>query len=420
MSLFNSTIKKIEEVARLIHLDENILAELREPRRVIELNIPVRRDNGKTEMFRGWRSQYNDALGPFKGGIRFHQNVSLDEVKALSVWMALKTAVVGLPLGGGKGGVIVDPHRFSEKELEELSRGYMRLLAPCITSDTDVPAPDVNTNAKIMDWMADEYGKVTGKPDPAIITGKSLQAGGIPGRERSTGKGGAIILKETVKRILGKEPRDTTVVIQGFGNVGANLAMFLYDEGFKIISLSDHQGAINGEHPLNPYEVEKCKKAKGFVAGCYCVGEVCDYRDEHIISLKDQLEIEADVLIPAALEDQITAENASRIGAKIILEMANGPTSPEADKILLERGITVVPDILANAGGVAVSYFEWLQNKDGDKWNEEKVYEELEKIMTKAYHEINDRCDVLKCDLRTAAYVLALERIGKAMANYAD
>ena len=415
MSLFESTIKKIESVAQELRVHPNIIEQLKYPERVIEFNIPLLMDDETVRMIPAWRSQYNSACGPYKGGIRFHESVSKDEVMALSAWMAIKCAVVGVPFGGGKGGAKIAPKELSVKELERLARGYMRMLAPSITSDTDIPAPDVNTNATIMGWMVDEYEKISGKRDAAIVTGKAIKDGGSEGREAATGFGGAATVDQAAKHILRKHPKDITVAIQGFGNVGYYAAKFLFDKGYKIVSLSDHHGALSGTQELNPYAVKKCADEKGFVAGCYCVGDVCDYSEKNRITIAEQLESNADILIPAAMESQITDDNARRIRAKVIVELANGPISPSAEPILLKNGITIVPDVLANAGGVAVSYYEWLQNKKKERWTEKNVLGKLERLMVKGFDAVWTEAKSKKTDLRTAAYSLAIQRIAKKM-----
>ena len=415
MSLFESTINKIEIIAKQLNIHPNIIEQLKYPERVLEFNIPLLMDDETVRMVPAWRSQYNNACGPYKGGIRFHESVSKDEVMALSAWMAVKCAVVGIPMGGGKGGVKIAPQELSIKELERLSRGYMRMLAPFITSDTDVPAPDVNTNSTIMGWMVDEYEKVSGKRDAAIVTGKAVKDGGSEGREAATGYGGAVIVDQAAKHILKKLPKDITVAIQGFGNVGSYVAKFLFDKGYKIVSLSDSHGALSGSQELNPYAVKKCADEKGYVAGCYCVGDVCDYSEKNQITIEEQLESNADILIPAAMESQITDDNARRIRAKVIVELANGPINPTAEPILLENGIVIVPDVLANAGGVAVSYYEWLQNKKKERWTEKKVLGKLEQLMIKSFDLVWEEAKTKKTDLRTAAYSLAIQRIAKKM-----
>ncbi len=416
-NIFDQTAQKITALAERLGVHQNSIEQLKYPQRVIEFYIPLTMDDGTVRMIPAWRSQYNNALGPYKGGIRFHETVHKDEVMALSAWMAIKCAVAGIPMGGGKGGAQINPKELSANELEQLSRGYMRALAPLITSDTDIPAPDVNTNGIIMGWMMDEYAKITGKKDPAIVTGKLLSDGGSQGREVATGFGGAVIVDEVARTLLKKSPQDITVAIQGFGNVGSYLARFLFEKGYSIVSLSDRHGAIatQGSNILNPVLVKQCEESKGRVAGCYCIGDVCDYDEKNRISVSDQLESEVDILIPAALENQITEDNVRRVRAKVIVELANGPISADAERVLIARGIPVVPDVLANAGGVVASYYEWLQNKTGEQWQESVVLEKVEKTLQKAYREVQELAHRHKTDLRSAAYLLAIDRIAKKM-----
>jgi glutamate dehydrogenase len=376
-------------------------------------------DDGEIKVFTGYRSQYNNALGPYKGGIRYHPNVSLDEVMALSFWMMIKCATVGIPMGGGKGGVIVNPKDLSEGELERLSRGYIQKIWREIGSDKDVPAPDVYTNAKIMAWMRNEYEKLSGHSDPGVVTGKPIADGGSEGRESATGQGGAYCARELVKK-MGWEGKQITVAVQGFGNVGGYVAKILHKMGFKIVALSDSQGGVFNEDGVDPYKAEKIKKAGGML-GCYCLGSVCTLNQIskdgpcRFISNEEILELDVDILVPAALENQIRADNAPRVKAKAIMEMANGPTTPEADEILKAKGITVVPDVLANAGGVTVSCFEWEQNLKNEHWTEVEVLKKLEEKMTGAFAEIWEMKEKHGVDMRTAAFALAIDRVAKAI-----
>lgn len=424
------------------------IAELKQPVRMLEVAIPVRMDDGTIKVFQGYRVQYNNTLGPFKGGIRYHSRVTLDEVKALAFWMTIKCAVAGLPFGGGKGGVIVDPKILSKGELERLTRGYAANLYDCIGAYKDVPAPDVNTNSQIMEWFIDELRikneelgiKLKKNELLATITGKSLNKGGSEGREEATGKGGLYVLQAALAKLksqilnpkskinsnvqnsknkssLGfstldfEFPRQLTVVVQGFGNVGYNMAKFLYEEGFKIVAVSDSKGGIYVPDGLNPALTLECKQKNGYLAGCYCVGSVCDLKKGKTITNDDLLELPVDLLIPAALENQITGGNAYKIKAKLIMEMANGPVTPEADDILFKRNITVIPDVLANCGGVTVSYFEWDQNLKGEHWSKEQVNKKLKTYMEKAVAYVWKTKEKYKTDLRKAAFVYALERI---------
>lgn len=416
MSLFKSTINKIQETLKFLNIDGGVLEKLKKPQKILEFKV----SSGKKK-YNGWRVQYNNARGPFKGGIRFHPDVNLDEIKALAVWMALKAALINIPMGGAKGGIAVDPLKLSKKELESLSRGYIKAVYKNIGPWKDIPAPDVNTNAQIMAWMMDEYSKITGDFSPAAITGKPVEIGGSYGRENATGIGGAFVLIDFLKKNYFRngdrfDPSKLTVAIQGFGNVGSSVAQALYKEGFKITAVSDSKGGIRNEQGFNIFEVAGCVKKAGTVAGCYCVGNICEAPGNYkVISNKELLESEVDILIPAALENQITKENAGKIKAKIILEMANGPVSSEADEILKKRRILMIPDILANAGGIAVSYFEWMQNLQGDRWEEEAVLAKLHKLMTGSLSDLMKIVEKHTVDMRTAAYILAVERIAKAM-----
>lgn len=424
MNIFDSSLTRLKSAAKILGLDQSMLKLLSKPQRIIELNIPLQKDNGEIEVFKGYRVQFNNWLGPYKGGLRFHQEVNMDEVKVLSFWMMIKNALVGIPFGGGKGGIEIDPKTLSEKELERLTREFTRELGPNIGPYQDVPAPDVNTNSKIMDWIEDEYEKnvktqnlnVKSNELRAVVTGKSLNNGGSEGREEATGLGGFIVLEQFIKKLGFKKP--LSVAVQGFGNVGSNIARILYQNGFKIVAVSDVKGAIydSEEIGFNIDLVRKCKEEKGFLAGCYCIGSVCDLAkkyDDGVISNEELLKLDVDILIPAALENVITKDNASSIRAKIIFEMANGPTSEEADKILERKGILVVPDVLANSGGVTVSYFEWLQNIEGEKWSLEKVNNQLKERMENVFEKVWDIYKKKKISLRMAAYVLALQRLSR-------
>ncbi|MFA4831213.1 MAG: Glu/Leu/Phe/Val dehydrogenase [Patescibacteria group bacterium] len=412
---FQNAMAQLDKAAKIMNLDKNVHEILKQPDRLLTVSIPVKMDNGELKVFTGYRSQYNNALGPYKGGIRYHWNVSIDEVKALSFWMMVKCATVNIPMGGGKGGVIVNPKELSEGELERLSRGYIQKIWPLIGSDKDVPAPDVYTTPQIMAWMRDEFEKIIGRKDPGVITGKPLDQGGSEGRGFSTGQGGVYCVRELAKK-MGFEPAKTTVAIQGFGNAGSFMAKLLHQLGYKIVAVSDSKGGVYNKDGIDPDKAEEIKKAGGML-GCYCVGTVCSL--EQIpndgtcrgISNEEILELDVDILVPAALENQITKDNAERIKAKAIVELANGPTTPEADEILFKRGITVVPDVLANAGGVTVSYFEWDQNVKGEHWAEIAVLQKLEKIMVNAFDEVWETKEKYGVDMRTAAFVKAMERV---------
>lgn len=404
-NIFENAKKPLERAGTLINLDPKIEACLARPERVLEVTIPVRMDDGSMAYFTGYRAQHCTVLGPAKGGIRFHPNVTMDEVKALSFWMTFKCAVIGLPYGGGKGGVVVDPKKLSRGELERLSRRYIERIAPLIGPDMDIPAPDVNTDSRIMAWMVDEYSRLRGHYTPAMITGKPKTIGGSAGRGSATGRGVMFTTLEALKR-LDIELNKTTVAVQGFGNVGSFAAKLLHDAGAKVVAVSGSRGGIYNASGLNPYEVEKHVKSGG---------SLIEYPGADRISNEDLLELPVTVLAPCALEDQITKDNAHKVQARIVAEGANGPTTPEADAILHDKGVVVIPDILANAGGVTVSYFEWVQNIYGYYWTEKDVHTRLQQLMVAAFESVYERSQSYKTDMRTAAYIVALERLAEAM-----
>lgn len=399
---FDNAMKQLSEVKEIINLDENIFLQLQAPDKFLEVNIPVKMDNGRIKVFKGYRSQYNNARGPYKGGIRFHPDVNESEVRALSAWMTWKTAVANIPLGGGKGGVIVNPKELSEGELERLSRGYLQAIYKLIGPKVDVPAPDVYTNPKIMGWMLDEYEKLVGHHEPGVITGKPLELGGSQGRNYSTAQGAVHVLNEAIKK-LGLTT-SATIAIQGFGNAGSYLAKILSKQGFKIIALSDSGGAVYNPVGLDVEAISVYKDANKTIAG-FTGAQTVD----------DILTLDVDILIPAALENVITAENANNIKAKLIIELANGPTTPEADKILNDKNILVVPDILSNAGGVVVSYFEQVQNAYNYYWPEFAVLDRLEKVMVDAFNQSWEAKEKYHVSLRMGCYALAVGRVAAAM-----
>jgi len=394
-------LKTLEEKTGINDLENELL---KKPRRVLSFNISLRMDSGEVKFFNGYRVQYNDALGPAKGGIRFHPDVDLEEVKMLAFLMALKCSLVGLPFGGAKGGIKVDPHTLSQTELERLSRAYIREVHNYIGPNIDIPAPDMNTNAQIMAWMVDEYSKLKGKFVPGVITGKPIELGGSQGREIATAMGGAYVLRKFLKTNDIKL-KDAKVVIQGFGNVGGNLAKILHEWGCKIIAVSCSHGGIYDENGLDVIKI---------LNTCVSGEALPDTDGAKRISNKDLLELECDILIPAATSHQITKDNAKDIKTKVILEMANAPITTEADTILMEREINIIPDILANAGGVIVSYFEWVQNSRNEYWNEERVLQKLEEKIEAAYDSIAITCKQEVCDLRSAAHTKAIKKILKA------
>jgi glutamate dehydrogenase (NADP+) len=401
----------------LKHIDVSCDAKriLQNPKQIIIVSIPVRSADGCLKVYTGYRVLFNDALGPGKGGIRFHPDVSLDEVQSLAFLMTFKTAVLGLPFGGGKGGVVVNPKTTSKHDLEHLSRGYINAVYNFIGPDIDIPAPDLYTNEIIMGWMNDEYNKIARMMVPSAITGKPLSMNGSEGRETATAMGAFHIINELVKD-LGKDKKKLRVAIQGYGNAGYNLAKLLHGDGYKIIAVSDSKGGVLAEEDsFDPESIMTSKMKNGYIDGMYCKGSVCDdIRHKHITN-EELLELDVDILVPAAMENQITRENAPNIKAKIVVEVANGPVSPEADEILDRKGIIVVPDILANAGGVTVSYFEWLQNKSADYWDLKKVNEELRERMVTAYKNVEQTRKKHKVDMRTAAFIYATKRIVDAI-----
>ncbi len=406
---FKNAQRQLDNASRIIDVDESVLEILRHPKKIAIVSIPVRMDSGKIEVFRGYRCQYNDALGPFKGGIRFHPDVNLSEVKALSAWMTWKCSVVGIPYGGGKGGVAVDVKRLSQGELERLSRGYVRSLSDVIGPEKDIPAPDVNTDPRIMAWMMDEYSALRGYNVPGVVTGKPIEAGGTRGRKFSTSQGGVYVFEKIVEK-LKMDPENIRIAIQGFGNVGYFAADILVALGYNVVAVSDSRGGIvledGEEKALDVRSVLKYKESTGSVVG---------YPKTRTITNEELLEMDVDVLMPAALENVITEENAGRIKARLIVEMANGPVTPGADKILEEKGVTIVPDILANAGGVIVSYFEWVQNLQNYYWSEKENISRLKAIIEDAFDEVwNKKCCTEDCSMRLAAYAIAVERVAKA------
>ncbi|MBI5621641.1 Glu/Leu/Phe/Val dehydrogenase [Candidatus Falkowbacteria bacterium] len=414
---FANAMKQFSTAAQYLEIKPEIMEKLKTPKRALQFAVPVKMDNGSMKTFEGYRVQYNDARGPFKGGLRFYPTADLNEVKALAFWMTIKCATVGIPFGGGKGGVKVDPKKLSTKELERLTRSYVDALQEHIGPYKDVPAPDLYTNPQVMAWIMDEYSKIKGYNEPAVVTGKPVEIGGSLGRDTATAQGAFYILSELVKK-LKINPQKSRVIVQGFGNAGYHFARLAKAAGYRIIGLSDSQGGIIAGQGVSfdPESIMKIKKDKGELHGYYCVGSVCDKVDYKQVSNGKLLEQDCDILVPAALESQITGKNAGRIKAKIVLEVANGPTTPEADVKLNKKGIVVAPDVLVNAGGVTVSYFEWVQNLQRFYWTEPEVFSRLQSIMVKSFNEIWQVAQSKKIDLRTAAFVLAIDRVSKAMA----
>lgn len=405
MNVFQNAMEQLERAAKLVKLEPDILKILKLPERTVTISIPVKLSDGTIKIFQGYRVQYNSARGPYKGGIRFHADTDIDEVKALSFWMALKCAVVDIPFGGGKGGVTINPKDYSEDEIEQVARGWVRAMADVIGPDRDIPAPDVNTTPQIMAWMANEYSKIVGKETPAVITGKPIEAGGSLGRDTATAQGGFYVLEE-LKKNIEIDLESATVVIQGFGNAGYNFAKLANRAGYKVIAVSDSRGGIHDEAGLDPEKVMEHKKKNGSVVG---------FEGTKEISNEEILEIPCVILVPSALENQINGDNALKIKCQVILELANGPVTPDADEILYKNGVHVVPDILANSGGVTVSYFEWLQNRENKKWSKEEVMEKLKPVMAGSFKAIWDKHTDLDTDLRRSAFAIAIERIAAAI-----
>ncbi|GIP17976.1 glutamate dehydrogenase [Paenibacillus montaniterrae] len=396
--------QQVDAAAALLNLPEHITNVLKRPMRVLTVNFPVKMDDGSVRVFEGYRSQHNDAIGPTKGGIRFHPDVTLDEVKALSMWMSFKCGVVGLPYGGGKGGVICNPREHSKGELERISRGFMEAIASFVGPQKDIPAPDVYTNAQTMGWMMDTYSKLAGVNSPGVITGKPIILGGSKGRNEATAQGCVYTILAALED-MGKTPAEATVAIQGFGNAGRIAARLLEEAGCKVVAVSDSKGGIYDPNGLDLAKVGELKDN----------ASILDYGEQYHISNEKLLELDVTVLVPAALENVITAANASAIKAAIVAEAANGPTTPEADRVLTEKGIVVIPDVLANAGGVTVSYFEWVQNLMNYYWSEQEVLEKLEVNMINSYKAVRDLAKEYNVNLRKAAYMIAIKRISAAM-----
>lgn len=411
---FHHALQQLQHAVELGKIPAHVHEILKRPQRILEVGIPVRMDDGTTKVFEGYRVQYNDARGPFKGGIRFHPKTNLAEVKALAFWMAIKCATVDIPFGGGKGGVTVDAKSLSLRELEVLSRGWVKALYKYLGPGVDVPAPDVYTTPQIMAWMADEYSKLTGKWQPGAFTGKPLAIGGAAGRESSTGLGGLFVLNKLMAK-LERKPSQTTVAVQGFGNVGYFMAKLLTGAGYKVVAASDSHGGVFdvAKKGMDPDVIMKGKRERGGITATY--GTVTDAKRYKAVTNEQLLALPVDVLVPAALENAITGRNAGKVKAKIVLEMANGGVTPDADAKLNRKKTVVAPDILANAGGVAGSYFEWVQNTTNSYWVEKKFTAELKDVMERAFDVVWKAHDSYVTDLRTAAWIVATKRIGDSI-----
>lgn len=399
---------EVKKACEFLNYEDYVFEALKNPYRMLEVNIPVEMEDGTMKYFTGYRSQHNDALGPFKGGIRFHPDVTYDEVKALSIWMTFKCAIVGVPYGGGKGGITVDPSQLTKVEVERLSRGYIAQLYKYLGANVDIPAPDVGTNGEIMMYMLDEYEKLVEHSEPGMITGKPVETGGSLGRNEATGYGVAVIASEAM-RVLNVEG-EKTAAVQGFGNVGSFSAKHLANEGFKIMAIAGHRGGVGyAIYNKNGLDIEKllAEKAEGL--------QLSDYEDAVEIGMEEFWSLNVDVMVPAALENVIGAEEANLINAKAVVEGANGPITPEGDNVLKERNVFVVADVLANAGGVTVSYFEWLQNRQGYYWSEDEVLEKESIIMRSAFKNLYEASLRYKKTIRDAAYIYAVEKVYEEM-----
>jgi len=405
MNIFSNAMQQLDNATEGLDIDPKVIETLKSPQNIVEISVPLEMDDGSQKTITGFRVQYNNARGPYKGGLRFHPQVDLDEVKALAFWMTIKNAVVDVPFGGAKGGLSVDPKLLSEAELERLTRSMTRELGDFIGPKTDIPAPDVNTNGQIMSWMRDEYAKIKGEDMPGVVTGKPVDQGGSLGRTEATGLGSFYVLEQLATK-LSLVPSQTTIAVQGFGNVGYHFAKFAHEAGFKVVAVADSKGALYKKDGLDPDEMMTIKKSQGFSE------DVAGYE---FINPQQLLELPVNVVAPAALENVITKDNADNIHAKIILELANGPVSTQAADLLLKKDKIIIPDVLANAGGVAVSYFEWEQNNLQQSWTQEAVLAKLKDLMVIAFEQVSARVDTAGVSWRVAAYQLALERLSKAI-----
>ena len=403
---FEIARKQVKTACDRLNADPAVYEILKNPQRALEVSFPVKLDNGTVKTFTGYRSQHNNAVGPYKGGVRFHPNVNFDEVKALSIWMTIKCCVAGIPYGGGKGGVTLDPRDYSEAELERISRAYAEAISPLIGEKIDIPAPDVNTNGKIMSWMVDAYENIVKKSAPGVFTGKPVEFGGSLARTEATGYGVNFAAVQALEK-LGKDVKGATYAIQGFGNVGYHTGYYAHKAGAKVVAVSTVDVAIYNENGLDMEALFKEYQTNGFITNKAGYGKE--------ISNAELLALDVDVLAPCALENQLTSENAGKVRAKIVVEGANGPTTPEADAILRQNGVLVVPDILANCGGVVVSYFEWVQNLQGYYWEFDEVQEKETVVLRRAFRDIWNLAQEYDVDLRTASYMMSIRRVEKAM-----
>ena len=413
-SLLSDANRRLERALKYAHISDDASERLKFPKASLKVSIPVRMDDGSLRVFEGYRVRYDDTRGPTKGGIRFHPNVTMDEVQSLAFWMTFKCAAVNLPFGGAKGGITLNPKELSKFELERLSRGYVNAIADFIGPDVDIPAPDVYTNPMIMGWMMDQYSIIRRKLSPAVITGKPLGMGGSQGRNTATGTGAFYVLAAMMRKFP-KPAQETTVAVQGFGNAGSVIARRLFDAGYKVVAVSDSRGGVYCDRGLDIPSIQQFKVSTRSVQAVYCEGTVCNLiSDYETLTNEALLTLDVDILVPAALENQITAANAAAVKAKYIFEVANGPITSGGDRILEEQGVYVFPDILVNAGGVTVSYFEWVQNRSGLYWSEAEVHERLKSKIVEEAEEIWQVSQEFAVPMRTAAYIHALERLETA------
>lgn len=412
--VFEDALQRLDAAFEYAEIEREPLERLKHPKAMIQVAIPVRRDDGSLGIFEGYRVHHDDTRGPTKGGIRFHPEVDLDEVKALALWMTLKCAVVNIPYGGAKGGVTVNPKELSRLELERLSRGFVQQMADFIGPDTDIPAPDVYTNAMIMGWMMDEYSKIHRRHTPDSFTGKPIPLGGSLGRSDATGRGAYYCIKQLEAK-RGWDPHEITVAVQGFGNGGQAVAKLLHADGYKVVAVSDSRGGIYKPEGFDVPSLIQHKNDTRTLAAVYCEGSVCEMVESENVTNEQLLALDVDILIPAALGGVIRSANVDDVKAGVIVEVANGPVSSRADARLNERGTYLIPDILANAGGVTVSYFEWVQNRQGFYWDLDEIHHRLQQIMAREFNHIHDLAETRGIDMRTAAYAHALGRIGGAI-----
>ncbi len=413
-SLLLDAGQRLEQALKYTSISEDAIESLKFPKSSLIVSIPVRMDDGSLKVFQGYRVRYDDTRGPGKGGVRYHPSVTMDEVQSLAFWMTFKCAAVGLPFGGAKGGITVNPKTLSRLELERLSRGYIDAIADFIGPDVDILAPDVYTNSMIMGWMMDQYSIIKRYICPSVVTGKPISMGGSLGREAATATGAFFAIEAMLPK-FDRRPQTTTVAVQGFGNAGGILAEMLHTAGYKVVAVSDSQGGIHAKHGLDIPSVRKTKEATRGIQVPYCDGSVCAIGEQELLSNEELLKLDVDILVPAALENQITEANAADVQAKLIFEVANGPITSAADRILADKGIYVFPDILVNAGGVTVSYFEWVQNRSGLYWTLDEVNQKLKSRIVEEAERIWSLSQELGTSIRTAAYVHAISRLGEAI-----